>query len=153
VDYVFFLNSNARCLKSIGDEILAPWVVTIHDRFAHLGWDENSFEENPLSTAYVPPKDHVKYYGARFLGATTTNFLHLCTVLDRNTQIDESNKYIARWHDESHWNWFVNVYLDLNPEVRTLGVDYHVPEEVCPPLACAITLSLTTLAPCSQWNG
>jgi hypothetical protein len=153
VDYVFFVNSNARCLKSIGDEILAPWVVTTHDGFAGKGYYEVTFEVNPLSTAYVSPKDHVKYYGARFLGATTTNFLHLCTVLDRNTQIDESNKYIARWHDESHWNWFVNEYLDLNPEVRTLGVDYHVPEEVCPPSRLRYRAELTTLAPGRNLSG
>lgn len=49
-----------------------------------------------------------RYYGSRFLGASTENFLELCDILDRNTQIDESNHYIAEWHDESHWNHYIH---------------------------------------------
>lgn len=97
ISHIFFLNANTRCVDTIDDDILAPHIAVLHNMFMDSGYDEISFEKNPISTAYVPPESHFKYFGARFLGASTENFLKMCDVLDRNTQIDESNHFIATW--------------------------------------------------------
>lgn len=64
------------------------------------------------------------------LGATTENFATMCRLLDRHTRLDEANQIIADWHDESHYNHYVNVVLD--GKVKVLGTEYHVPEEYGP---------------------
>lgn len=56
-----------------------------------------------------------RYFGARMIGATTANFIRMAKVLDRNTRMDEANHFIADWHDESHYNHYVNVsHLSLS---------------------------------------
>ena len=61
--------------------------------------------------------------------ATTENFLKMCEVLDLHTQIDESNHFIAAWHDESHYNYYINMVVDAR-DLKVLGPEYHVPEEL-----------------------
>ncbi len=129
VSHIFFMNANARCVDTVTDEILGPHVAVLHNMYEDTPYSKMSFEKNPISMAYVPPAEHVRYYGARFLGATRENFLRMCEVLDVNTQIDESNHFIAAWHDESHWNHYVNMVLNER-DVKVIGPEYHVPEEL-----------------------
>lgn len=129
ISHIFFLNANSRCVDTVNDDILGSHVAVLHNMFIDSAYDQMSFEKNPISTAYVPPEGHFKYFGARFLGATTENFLKMCDMLDRNTQIDESNHFIAAWHDESHYNHYINVVLDQQG-VKILGPEYHIPEEL-----------------------
>jgi len=127
ISHIFFMNANARIQETLSDDILAPYTAVVHNMHVdNMPYASTSFEKNPVSTAYVPPMNHYKYYGARFMGATTENFLEMCDKLDENTQIDESNHFIAAWHDESHYNHYINVVLD--GDVKQLGAEYHVPE-------------------------
>jgi hypothetical protein len=129
ISHIFFANANTRCLEALNDDILAPYVAVLHNQYVSDSYESMTFEKNPISTAYVPPEWHFRYFGARFLGATTANFMKMCEVLDENTQIDESNHFIAVWHDESHYNHYINVVLDQR-QVKVLGPEYHVPEEL-----------------------
>ena len=67
-----------------------------------------AWEDNKNSLAYVPRK-HRKIYvhGAIWFGNRET-FLDLCEKLTKRTRDDLEKGIIAKWHDESHLNWFIS---------------------------------------------
>jgi hypothetical protein len=84
-------------------KLLGPNKDRLRTRSLGLG----SWEENALSTAYVDPKQRRKYvHGAVWFGKRES-FLMMCRILSENVSCDEANGYIAKWHDESHLNWFL----------------------------------------------
>ena len=52
----------------------------------------------------------------------------MCEILNNNITKDEQQNYITIWHDESHLNWYSNIYLKNN--YKYLDISYHVPEEI-----------------------
>lgn len=131
-DYVFFLNSNARCLTKITtDEINLDkdYTFTLHDNHIEGGLDNKPFEKNKLSTACFSEKwESPDYIGGRFFGAKTENFITLSEQLASNTQKDLDQEIIAEWHDESHLNWFFNTFKkDLS--YNLMSQNYHVQEQ------------------------
>ncbi len=66
-----------------------------------------AWETNRKSTAYVPRKFRKIYvHGAIWFGFRE-NLLSMCKSLRNRTEIDYQQGRIARWHDESHLNWYV----------------------------------------------
>lgn len=128
LDYVWFFNSNAQCVETITDEVISPFTAVIHDNYVGKPYDQNSFERRPISHAFVPANKPYIYYGARLIGASTDNFIRMCDILEQHTRLDELSKFIAMWHDESHYNHYVNVVLDR--KVMEIGTEYHVPEDM-----------------------
>jgi hypothetical protein len=127
---IYFFNSNAIC-NNIINNILPDdtgYIFTLHNSFTHNIYPNVSYEKNKLSTAYVPFKLTLKYIGGRFFGAETNKFLKMCEILNNNITIDEQKNYIAIWHDESHLNWYSNVFL--NNIYKCIDISYHVPEEI-----------------------
>lgn len=134
-DYIYFFNSNARCVKRINEDILPEkdYVFSIHDCQGLSGYDA-TFEKNITnSTAYVPFVQGKKYtyIGGRLFGATSNKFIELCEILKNNITKDEKNNIIAEWHDESHINNYYNCYLNDYDKhnSKLLPREYHVPEE------------------------
>ena len=65
-----------------------------------------TWESDRTSTAYVPRHLRKVYVcGATWMG-THDSFRSTCELLAENTKQDERAGHIARWHDESHMNWF-----------------------------------------------
>ena len=141
-DIIYFLNSNSRCMVPITDILPdeSGYVFTLHNQCGQSLYIRQFFDKNPISTAYVPPSNRIKfvkgkvrlenyykYIGGRFYGATRDKYLELCVYLDKKVEEDEKNNYIALWYDESHLNNYVN--LVINGKVRYLDDSYHVPEE------------------------
>lgn len=64
------------------------------------------WETSATSQAFVP-RDLRKSYvcGGVWMGLRKP-FEDLCVVLAQRTRIDRDHSVIARWHDESHLNWF-----------------------------------------------
>ena len=130
-EIVYFLNSNANCVKKITDVLpdASGYVFTLHNAYGLATYDQQTFDKNPRSTAYIPKRpDKYFYIGGRFFGATKNNFLKICMQLDKNITDDEKNNYIALWHDESHLNHYFNI--TLSKKSRLLDYLYHIPEEV-----------------------
>ena len=42
-----------------------------------------------------------------FNGGTAQGFKHLIDTIAHNTDVDEQNSVVARWHDESHLNRYL----------------------------------------------
>ncbi len=65
-----------------------------------------AWEENIESSSYVEPNKRKTYvHGAVWLGQRE-QFLKMCKVLATNVDKDLEFGYIAKWHDESHLNWY-----------------------------------------------
>lgn len=67
-----------------------------------------AWETNKDSQAYVSRKKRKIYvHGALFSGYRNT-FFSMCDLLKTRITLDLSRKYIAKWHDESHLNWYLS---------------------------------------------
>ena len=69
-----------------------------------------AWERDNQSNAFVKRRYRTCYvHGAVWFGFRE-NFLDMCNILSNRTQSDFENGLIARWHDESHLNWFITNY-------------------------------------------
>ena len=131
-DYVFFLNSNARCFTQItcsDINLENDFTFTLHDNHFNESVDEKPFERNAISTAcfsdlWVNPE----YVGGRFFGAKPSKLKEMFLTLEKNVEIDLENDFISVWHDESHLNWYYNTHKE-NLSHNLLSVNYHVQEQ------------------------
>ena len=65
-----------------------------------------AWEENKASSGYVEPnKRRIYIHGAVWFGQRK-QFLEMCKVLATNVSKDLEFGHIAKWHDESHLNWY-----------------------------------------------
>ena len=69
-----------------------------------------AWERDNKSNAFVKRRDRTCYvHGAIWFGFRE-NFLDMCNILSKRTQSDLENELVARWHDESHLNWYITNY-------------------------------------------
>lgn len=76
------------------------------------------WESNPKSQACVPKKDRKTYFCGGVWGGRRKDFLSLVSTLAQRVEEDKRNGVMAKWHDESHLNWWAtkNSYSALGPE-------------------------------------
>lgn len=85
-------------------------------RVMRLGGN-GAWETNQNSTSFLPRKMRSTYFcGGVWFGEISTIF-RMCTELSTNIDIDLSSNIVAKFHDESHLNWFVakSKFANLSP--------------------------------------
>ncbi len=129
MDYIFFFNANLRFNSLIDQEFLPskkqPFTFVIHPGYYKKSKDFFPYEKNIDSTAYLSA-DNAKYYimgGVN--GGLSAEYIDLIKQLNRNIKLDEDNKIIAEWHDESHLNKFAHDNLSRS---NILSPKYGYPE-------------------------
>lgn len=126
-DYIFFCNANLYISKLIGREILPSddeklfFVKRVPSFLCH---EEQPYEKNILSTAYVAPGESELYVRGGFNGGQASHFIEMCHVLNDNILKDKREGIIALWHDESH----ITRYAIDHPESKILSPAYLYPE-------------------------
>lgn len=119
MDYLYYCDADMLFVDTVGDEIISPKVVTIHPGFYATPITRFPYENRPISTAFVSPKQKMKYYAGGFNGGSSSEFLKMATHITQTTDIDLQNGIVAKWHDESHLNHYYNVVtkptLELSP--------------------------------------
>jgi hypothetical protein len=74
------------------------------------GTGPGAWESSKKSMAFVPRTFRKKYVHGAFWCGERETFLALCEELQTRTKEDLENGIIAKWHDESHLNWYISKY-------------------------------------------
>jgi len=127
-NYMYFLNSNILFRKECGEEMLPDetgYVFTFHSSFHKIRSVEkcNATDKNRISKCYIPKDTELKYIIGGLFGCESDKFIKLSNFLRDNIFENERIGYIAKWNDETHLNYYVNVVLKNN--VKYLSPLYH----------------------------
>ncbi len=104
----FFRNRGIRGLVDYfsNPRLLGPFVRAKIGRSPGLGTWENSRS----STAYLEPKKRKTYvHGAVWFGKRDS-VIKMCNLLAENIRKDLRANFIAKWHDESHLNFYLGEF-------------------------------------------
>ena len=104
----FFRNKGVKGLIDyfINPRLLGPLLQAKITRSPGLG----SWENSRSSTAYLEHKERKNYvHGAVWFGKRDP-VMKMCKLLAENIRKDLSSGYIAKWHDESHLNFYLGKY-------------------------------------------
>ncbi len=76
-----------------------------------------TWETRKISSAYVPRRFRRSYCCGGFWMATSLRFQSLVSELKVNTETDAEHGIVAKWHDESHLNFWAskNEHTELSP--------------------------------------
>ena len=120
-DYVYYIDADCIVAGEVDEEVFCDSLVaTLHPLKRE---NENHFEQNPISTAFVEDVQQRKYFQACFYGGTTVAVLEMAKVLQKNTEADLEKRLVAKWYDESH----LNKYLVSHPP-KILHGGYAFPD-------------------------
>lgn len=142
MDYLFYLNANLLFLEKIKPEEFLPSinekiVGCLHPGYYNKSIKRYPYEKNPLSKAFISKKENMKYFAGGINGGKTKDFIELIEILNINIEDDFKNKIIAKWHDESHWNWYLNNHLE---DLKILDSSYLYPEGSNMPIKAKILI-------------
>jgi hypothetical protein len=118
MDYLFFFNANIIFIKDITASEFLPsgiqkLVGCLHPGYYNKNKDKFDYDNNPLSTACIKKGEGYKYFAGGINGGETRYFLNTIKTLNENINTDSRNGVLAKWHDESHWNWYLNNHYDI----------------------------------------
>jgi hypothetical protein len=119
--HVFYMDVDMLvCQPITAQEICGDGITAV----IHPGFP-NAFERNHNSMAFVPESIQPKpvYYQGCFIGGKTGDFLSMMEKIRFAIDIDDRNKVMALWHDESH----LNRYLIDHPPAIKLSPTYAFP--------------------------
>lgn len=132
-DWFLFLDADTLVVDTIKEEEIfddKPF-IGVHHPCHYLKMPPHteypgSFEINSYSTACIDDAlDLSVYFQGCLWGGKVPEVIEMIETLDRNIQDDMTRDIIAKWHDESHLNYFYTTYRDL---VKVLGPEYAYPE-------------------------
>jgi hypothetical protein len=120
-DFLIFFNANLLFLEKITAEEFLP----MGDKKLVGGLHPAFYDKNTKSSACLNVKNWHYYYQGAINGGETREFIKVIERLRDNTRADLNKKIIALWHDESHWNKFLNEHQNI---VKTLSPSFLYPE-------------------------
>lgn len=127
MDYIFFLNANMLFIKKVTREIL-PYqeglLGVLHPGFQDKPRELFTYDENPLSSAYISKNEGEHYFMGGFNGGKSDAYLSLIRSLDKNIKADLDRNIIALWHDESHLNRYF-----IDHPCKILSKSYGTPQK------------------------
>lgn len=132
MDYLFYLNANLLFLEKITAEEFLPQedknkkiIGCLHPGYYNKKTSRYPYEKRSKSTAFIEKTKRKYYFAGGINGGKTDIFIRIIEILDKNIEEDFQNKIIAKWHDESHWNWYLNNNLDI---IKIIDSSYLYPE-------------------------
>lgn len=142
MDFLFFFNSNLLFLEEVTAGEFLPQgqqklVGCQHPGFYGKEIQKFTYESNPLSKAFLDKKNGKYYFAGGINGGEARSFISTMEILDKNIREDARIGITATWHDESHWNCYLNNNIDT---VKILSSAYLYPEWSSIPLAPKILI-------------
>ena len=128
-DYIFFFNADLICLEKISASDFLPeknenLVAVIHPGYLNKKKNKFPYDRSEKTLACISKNSGKYYFAGGLNGGRSKNFLEAISVMKNNIEIDKKNNIIAKWHDESHWN----KYLETRTDIKILYPDYLYPE-------------------------
>lgn len=109
-DRMIFCNANCEVMSTITTpEVFgadADLVACRHPGFFDAPERKFTYERRPASTACVA--HGTVYVAGGLMGGRATAFLEACDTMRANIATDLDRGLLALWHDESHWNAYIN---------------------------------------------
>lgn len=124
LDYIFASDADMLYVADVGKEMLGDLVATKHPGFYNKRRQLFSYETNPISKAYIKPREGKSYFAGGFYGGKKASFIQLLETTSKNIRADLDKNFIAVWHDESH----LNRYFIDHPPTKVLSPAYCYPE-------------------------
>lgn len=72
-----------------------------------------TWEKRKSSSAFVKRRQRTRYFCGGVWFGDRLNILNMCKQLSERTQMDSSKGIVARFHDESHLNWYATTVKDF----------------------------------------
>ena len=125
--FLFALDVDVYLEDMVDTEILENLVGTLHVHYYLSSRASYTYDNNPLSTAYIHKSEGEYYFAGGFFGGCRNAIIQMAETIVRNVKKDlKEYHYIALWHDESHLNRYFIDNLPtkiLSPEY--LSTPYH----------------------------
>jgi hypothetical protein len=130
-DIVVFFNANYFFNQKITHEeffgVNKAIIVGVHPGYYNKQKDKYPFELRKESLAHVN-NTHLYAQGCVNAG-NSDEFINICQYLSENIEGDLQNGIVAIWHDESHWNAYINNnYESIKDKLHILSPEYLYPE-------------------------
>lgn len=130
-DKVVFFNGNCLFEAQItSDEFFGKGkklVAGIHPGFFNKAVEDYTFEKRNASLAYIERGN--LYVAGGINGGDAQDFIDVCKLISANIDLDLKAGIVAIWHDESHWNAYINNNWQLlQSQINLLTPDYLYPE-------------------------
>lgn len=141
-DYLFFFNADLHFFDKISALDFLPdknqrLVACLHPGYFDKKVKNFPYEKNHESLAYVSNNDHKYYFAGGINGGKSVDFIAAMKTMNENIKKDFNNKIVAIWHDESHWNWYINTFLSTT---KLLTPSFLYPETSILPFAKIIMI-------------
>lgn len=131
-DYVAFINSNSVFVDNVtfsdffGQD--KKLVACIHPGFYDKQVHKYTYERRVTSSAKVFHPHH--YFAGGINGGSSDGFWEAVDFLIAAIEHDLDHGVMALWHDESHWNAFLNnQYEEVEMDIHILSPSYMYPED------------------------
>jgi hypothetical protein len=117
-DYIGCLDADSNIFRDFSAEEIFFETFVVEHRDNKDGDNSKHYEKNPLSSAYVDPKDYQKiYYQTCYFGGTRQKMLDMVEYAINLRTIDRENGIIATWTDEA----YLQKYLMAEPTLRVFN--------------------------------
>lgn len=123
--HLYYMDVDMGIVDEIGDEFLVDGLLAVQHPGTYTTNRWGSPNTNPKSTAYIPQEFQKRYFCGGVQGGSVHKYLEACKTLAENISTDEKNNVMAEWHDETHWNKYVNEHPKI---VTELSPSYCMPE-------------------------
>tara|TARA_Y100001968_G_scaffold131911_1_gene120405 strand:- start:2533 stop:3339 length:807 start_codon:yes stop_codon:yes gene_type:complete len=132
-NYICYFNANTVFIDSISScEFFGndqnELVGGLHPGYKNQSKEKYPFEKRKSSKAFTMESNY--YFQGCINGGQAKSFLSAIEEIKSNIDKDLGNGIIALWHDESHWNFYLNKKIKENSaSVKILDCNYLWPEE------------------------
>lgn len=129
-DRVLFFNANCEFHAPINSDELfggtAGLVACRHPGFFDKQPEQFTYERRPQSRACLTQGS--VYVAGGLMGGSTPSFLQACEVIQSHIEDDFDRGVLALWHDESHWNAYIDEQRAKGRHVHLLDPGFLYPE-------------------------
>jgi len=116
------LNLNLNIFKSSNNRLRLRLATKYIRLLIQNIFIQNSWEKHRKSSAFVSRLNRRRYVQGGFWIGKTRAIIQMCAELSSNVEKDAEIGIIAKWHDESHLNWYASKYGIEHLPIGFVGV-------------------------------